>query len=267
MIRARPGFMVVQCTQCGLRRLDPLPSQQELKKLYEDDSLKHEYIRQGSTAYVAGSERAEPFIQDRLKAIAAACHCTGRILDVGAAQGSFLYEAKQLGWEPLGLELSPEGIQWAKDHYDVELRSQTLIEAVLPPASFDAVHLSHVLEHLPDPVETLAELRRILKPGGVIAIEVPNEFDDLFQLFRTRMLRRQPAPYAVPSPHVYFYTPETLRRLLVQNGFDVFHIETPRRDISFTSQILLGGTVRRFLFWLERVTKTGPNIEVYATVR
>jgi len=263
LIRVREGYAVVQCQSCQLRRLDPMPNQDELKAFYTDDSLKHAYQETGGTAYVVGDTAAKAYVNERLQQLAAVRGGAGHILDIGAAQGAFLHQARQLGWTPLGLELSPEGVDFARANYGIELRQQTLHEAQLPDASFDAVHLSHVLEHLPDPLETVAEIRRILKPGGVVAIEVPNEFDDLFQVMRRRVLRRPQPPYAVPCPHVYFYTPANMRRLLAQTGFDVFHYATPRRNADIASSYPGGGLVRRAIFALEQATQTGPLIEVY----
>ncbi len=261
--RVRNGFTIVRCSSCGLRRLDPMPSQDELRTFYEDDSLKHDYIRNNLSAYVAGIEKAEDYIPHRLKTIAAKRGGVGRILDIGSAQGAFLNRAIGLGWEGAGLELSTEGVRAAQDQ-GLLVQQKTLHEAQFPPESFDVVHMSHVLEHLPDPLESLSEIRRILKPGGIVAIEVPNEFDDMFANLRETFLRRPLPVNVVPSPHVYFYTPSALKRLLQGAGFDVFHHATPRRNAATASTFPLGGFVRSGVFKAEKALLQGPLIETYA---
>ena len=265
--RYQPPYKLVRCGNCGLRRLDPLPSQEELKAFYESDELKHQYIEHQECAYISGDLEALPYVTERLKTLQNFLGRPGRILDIGAAQGAFLKRAQEQGWEIDGLELSPEGVNKAQSHFGIKLRPCTLHEAAFPAQSFDAVHISHVMEHLPDPVGVLNEISRILRPDGLLAVEVPNEFDDLFDTLRTKLLNRPRTPYTVPSPHVYCFTPPTLNQVIKKSGFDVLHFETPRRNASFESKYPVGSLVRRSIFALEKQLKRGPLIEIYARKR
>lgn len=242
-----------------------MPSQAELQAVYEDGDLHRNYAERHGSAYVSGDFEALPYIHHRLIDIGRMVGGgRARILDIGAANGAFLAGARALGWEIEGVELSQTSSDMAYRHFGINLHTYSLHDAQFPAGWFDAVHMSHVLEHMPDPWATLLEIHRILRPGGVLAIEVPNEFNDLFGTLRSRLLGRHREPYAVPSPHTHFFTPATLKRLVEDTGFEVCHMETPRRDATEDSAFPFGGLVRRAVFAAERMLKRGPLIEVYA---
>jgi 2-polyprenyl-3-methyl-5-hydroxy-6-metoxy-1,4-benzoquinol methylase len=99
---------------------------------------------------------------------------SGRILDVGAAGGAFVEQAAARGFDAEGLEPTPEFVAFAHDELGVTLHATTVENAGLEPGSWDVATMWHVLEHVPDPVEVLGQLREALRPGGIVAIEVPN---------------------------------------------------------------------------------------------
>ena len=99
----------------------------------------------------------------------------GALLDVGCGSGGYLDLMRALGWRRVvGVDTSPAAIRQARDVLGLEAHVGDVREVQLPEGSFDAVSMSHTLEHVDDPAAVLAELRRITRPGGRIAIEVPN---------------------------------------------------------------------------------------------
>jgi 2-polyprenyl-3-methyl-5-hydroxy-6-metoxy-1,4-benzoquinol methylase len=80
---------------------------------------------------------------------------------------------RTLGWEVQGLEPDPEAAAVARDAYKLPVLAGTLEEARLPDASFDAVTLSHVIEHVPEPATILAACARLLKRGGKLVVLTP----------------------------------------------------------------------------------------------
>jgi SAM-dependent methyltransferase len=101
---------------------------------------------------------------------------SGRVLDVGAGIGTFLHLVECTGqWSVAGTETSDKGIRLAEEMYGLKLQRGQLEDLQLPERSFDLVTFWHVLEHLPDPMRTLREARRLLAPGGVLVLAVPND--------------------------------------------------------------------------------------------
>ena len=97
-----------------------------------------------------------------------------RILDVGCGGGSFLRLAKMLGAKEQGVELSEHGVRACRNH-GLNVFEGTLEQyASTSPEKFDCITSSHVVEHLPDPVETLRMMKSLLAPGGIVWVGVPN---------------------------------------------------------------------------------------------
>lgn len=97
----------------------------------------------------------------------------GRLLDVGSGNAAFLAGMKNAGWDVEGLEPDPEAAERSR-RGGIPVAASTLEESQLEPASFDAVTLNHVIEHLHDPPEALRICRRVLKPGGTLWLATPN---------------------------------------------------------------------------------------------
>jgi SAM-dependent methyltransferase len=97
----------------------------------------------------------------------------GRLLDVGCGTGDLAAIFARRGWSAAGIEPSAEAARHARA-IGVEAVAGTLADAPWEDGSFDAVLFNHSLEHIPEPAEALAEAARLLRPGGLLAIAVPN---------------------------------------------------------------------------------------------
>jgi 2-polyprenyl-3-methyl-5-hydroxy-6-metoxy-1,4-benzoquinol methylase len=153
----------------------------------------------------------------------------GRLLDVGCGNGRFVAWARLAGWDACGVERDPVSAGIARRVSDCRIHaSLDELYAELRTGfrdrdmrgAFDVVTINHVLEHLPEPAATLAEIHGLLRPGGMLYIGVPNWNSWMRRLFGGKW-------YALePSRHLVMFTPRRLRRLLEESGFTVESIRT-----------------------------------------
>lgn len=161
-----------------------------------------------------------------------------RVLDIGCGNGAFLLAAREAGWQPYGVDnsdtarelLARSGIEvWVAEPAEV-LRQH--------PAHFDFIHLNHSLEHIPQASETVIAARDALAPGGLLYVEVPNEFDNLVYRALELLGRKRKAgsafgrstPPSEPSPHLYFFNKSSLARLAARAGFASYRVHARRRE-------------------------------------
>jgi len=150
---------------------------------------------------------------------------TSRWLDIGSGPGLFLNAAKYLDKLSVGIEPSKTAYSFSQrsgnvvfnDFFD-EHSSKELINNF---GKFDAIHISEVLEHVPNPVTFLAHVSQVLTPNGYVVIVVPNEFN-ILQRFANYFVRNK-FWFISPPDHVNYFTPDSLQKLLNRCGFEVLH--------------------------------------------
>jgi 2-polyprenyl-3-methyl-5-hydroxy-6-metoxy-1,4-benzoquinol methylase len=150
----------------------------------------------------------------------------GRLLDVGCGDGVFLSQAEKRGWEIWGTELSPYAARQASSSLGGDIFCGELYKASFPGHFFDVVTLWHVLEHVREPARYLAEIRRVIRPGGLLVIAVPN-VEDLFMQFAYRILRGRPLRLFSKEDrevHLYHFSAKTIGMYLERAGFSLMRI-------------------------------------------
>ena len=130
----------------------------------------------------------------------------GRVLDIGCGNGTELYKLKAMGWETHGVEMDDQASERARSK-GIPVFTGDLFRANYPDQFFHVVRMSFVLEHLPNPRETLREIRRILMPEGRIYLSVQNARSLHYWLFGPRWFSLD-----VPR-HLFTFTPATIERL------------------------------------------------------
>jgi SAM-dependent methyltransferase len=170
-------FAVVACDRCGLAFTLPRLAPEDFETYYPQS-----YSAYDAPAWAHGRRRTPGDLLDglRLEAIARFGpfrriwrRPPGRLLDVGCGAGHLAGVFLRHGWDVAGVEPSPQAAEHARA-VGVETITGTLADAPWPPASFDAIVFNHSLEHIEDPAGALIEAARLLRPGGVLAIAVPN---------------------------------------------------------------------------------------------
>lgn len=150
---------------------------------------------------------------------------TGRLLDVGAHVGRMLELARQAGWQPAGIELNPRTAAFAASRTRLPVHRMRAAELAATGARFDAITLTDVLEHIPDPVPVLAELRGVLAPGGWIAVKVPCGASQLLkQRLRHAASKRHDPGIGTSFVHVNHFGPRSLAVALGRAGFESIRV-------------------------------------------
>ncbi len=149
----------------------------------------------------------------------------GRLLDVGCGDGRQLALMRDLGWAAEGVDFDAKAVVAARGR-GLEVRVGALADQCYPDDSFDAVTLSHVIEHVHEPLRLLQEIRRILKPGGDLVVLTPNASGLGRRLYGAAWRGLE------PPRHLTVFSPASLRLLFRQAGFAEVRIRT-KVKISF----------------------------------
>ena len=207
-------FAVQQCRQCGLAYTSPRPCFEDLLEVfYGDDYLCYQ------SSGLLDRMRVALLGKSHLKLFAQYVPPEGRILDVGCATGSMLgYLQAHTDWQLHGCEPKKPVAEVARRR-GIEVVPATLREANFGDDFFDLVHMSHVIEHLPDLNETVAEVFRVLKPGGTFITENPDFSGATRGLFKDAWWG-----YHLPR-HLTHFTPKSITRFLERHGFEAIRVE------------------------------------------
>lgn len=212
------GYQVLACSRCGFTHLVPVPSRDEVRRVYERDYysvVKPDYFDR----YVA------PSLDWWRRQYTRQLHLIerfafSRLLEIGCGWGVFLECARDRGWDVLGIEPAAAPAAYCKSRGLPVIRGlfEDLPDREL--GSFGAVYLDQVLEHMTDPAGILRRVHSLLTPGGVVGIVVPNDYNPLQNLLRKCGF---PPYWVVPPYHVNYFTFDSLAALLRACGFDVVY--------------------------------------------
>ena len=185
-----------------------------------------------------------------------------RLLDIGCGNGDFLVSAREAGWEVLGIEPDSKAADAARQRgLDVTVGTVDLLAG--ESDCFDAITLSHVIEHVHEPKQLLQAVQRLLKPGGVVYIDTPNINSHGAYLFKKNW-RGIEAPR-----HLVLFNPASLSDLLVATGFDNVQIKrrTAIRKPIYLSSLRLAaghspyGSEPARLGWFQRTRLSLPFVK------
>jgi SAM-dependent methyltransferase len=185
----------------------------------------------------------------------------GRLLDVGCDLGDFFKWFHNPQWQRFGVEISPSAAAYAGKTYSAQVFTGTLRESAFPNAFFDLVTMLDMLYYVDNPRADLEEVSRILKPGGLLAIELAGQ---TYQLLRSRgllclLLDHRWTRLHTDSSYLYWFNPEGLKKLLKNCGFKVIDVNVVgsptspsliRNYIADVYQAIITITARMSIRWL-----------------
>lgn len=208
------GMKYVVCSACGHVYIRDQVGEDDLMAIYSNRKSHHHSSEKVAWDY---SALKSEFYYDRLLKRIETYVETGRLLDLGCSNGSFVRAAMNRGWDAMGLELESDSVTMAKS-MGVPVVRGVLHSQSFADGHFGAVTLWNLFEHLPDPNAVLREIYRILRPGGICAMCVPNIRSIGWYLLGAEW-------HAVePQIHLNLFSVRTLSRLVRANGFKIRHI-------------------------------------------
>jgi 2-polyprenyl-3-methyl-5-hydroxy-6-metoxy-1,4-benzoquinol methylase len=234
-----------KCTDlgCGLIWLDPMPIAKDMGKAYRN-YYTHITTSQHSTSllrtikeqsqrhwlsvnygYPVSSQKNSRFVSTVSRFLAhlwrgsAASNVrflpfveAGRLLDIGCGSGAWLVLMKGLGWEAEGIDFDPQAVD-AANKAGLRVHAGVLEDQKYPSEHFDALTMSHVIEHVPDPIATITECYRLLKPNGRLVLFTPNTSSLCHYYFGQDWRGLE------PPRHLHIFSFTSMRRLFAHVGF------------------------------------------------
>ena len=219
------NYKIFQCVNCRYYFIFPEIdlTQKEWQNLYENNY----FVNYNATAWQQNLHLRER--KDRLFLIESKMKIDKeRFLDMGCGLGLVLNEARINGFEPYGVDIA-ENLSSSNSNF--QFFKGNILDAKFPDNYFSAIYMDSVLEHIVNPMETLNELRRILKPGGAFFVIVPNE-DSLTNRFNhlchyltfTNSKYGKIKPFVTPY-HIQGFNPTSLKKALTISGFSEIEIK------------------------------------------
>ncbi|MGC1404379.1 MAG: class I SAM-dependent methyltransferase [Thermodesulfobacteriota bacterium] len=204
------GFSIIRCRHCALRfianrdaeKIDNLYLAFHQKGGYYDVRYNENDPRRGPTfeRWLDIIERIKP---------------TGKLLDIGAAYGEFLRRAaRRERWNLSGVEIDPEAARQAGIAAKSNVRSGRIEEQTFNRHYFDIITAFELIEHLPDPRNTIMQIYEWLKPEGIFCVSTPN-----LNKLKNRISRRGRENFYIPPEHLLYFNRRALRILLESLGF------------------------------------------------
>jgi SAM-dependent methyltransferase len=221
---ARQGkWTYLKCVSCGSLELSPVPTETELCEYYNSVY---------SVPLASYRQNYERISGSLLKSIGAKAH-RGKLLEIGCSHGAFLLEARKLGWDVTGIEISESAVQNARMH-SLNVIAGTLEQSDNLLGVFDCVVAWHVIEHIADVANFVATVKKHLTPGGLLALRTPNA-DSLV----ARTIPQYWQWIGAPA-HIRLFSVAGMRQLLQRHGFSGFSQGTRRGDArTFGTDLLM----------------------------
>lgn len=213
------GYSIVQCSKCDFLYRNPTYGTKRLKQVYNQG-----YLNFLSGSYQSGRKEMYKKKLDQIGLDKITQNFTRRrLLDIGCGHGLFLTCARELGWEPYGLDFAEDCIKYARENFDLgNVAVGNLEDNSFEPEFFDVVTLWSVAAHLEAPLKMFSKISRILRPGGILIVYTVDASGLMHQVQMSGWEGFQ-------GNHLIFFSPESLTRALNMSGFASVDIKHDNR--------------------------------------
>ena len=245
---------IVRCKKCHLLYASPRGLEFEHQDEPEED------LNFDPNGYIAQRCQKERYqVQDYAKTIRFlnSLHPQrGQLLEVGSGFGYLLAKFREEGWAVTGCDPWRAACTFARTTHGIDAISTILENAGIPDDTFDVVILNHVIEHMTDPLQSLREIRRVLKPRGHLVIETPRYDTLMFKL-----LGRRERSLSCDA-HIYFFTSESLGKLYGLAGFRKIKLWYVGRTLSLERLMWNFGVMSKSEKAKERLANISRNLRL-----
>lgn len=224
-----PTGTIVRCLECDTVYRAAVITGAEYGQLYQSEATMQTPFYLANKLAVDPKVEPMPTFARGLRRIGE-LRAPGRLLDLGCSYGAFMVLAESTGWNTSGVELSESTAKFAREERHLDVFTGTVEQAAYPDGHFDVITLWDVIEHFDDPAATLAEINRIMAPGGLLFVFTINQKSLLtavghllYQLSLKRWKHLMALFYDIH--HNFFFSPRTITRFLKKSGFEVEDIQ------------------------------------------
>jgi SAM-dependent methyltransferase len=253
-------FDLDKCCTCGTAYVNPQPSAESLKAIYScfghgSKSLtSFDQVMASEAEFPNSTVDAQRMVSQAKKLMGPLTAGRPKALDVGSGYGFFSKAAREQGFQVVAVNPALEENRIFKQLNGLEPIPRFFEEVDFGEDKFDLVILSQVLEHLLDPFQVLVKVRSLIKPGGVIAIAVPNVDAILIKLFKS-----QSSFLGLPE-HIIHFSRKGLSAILQRAGFEVeFHVYISKIPYySISNRLNMHGRSRNLVNNLTRIVQWAP---------
>ncbi|TAL61723.1 MAG: class I SAM-dependent methyltransferase [Bacteroidetes bacterium] len=268
---SKEDFEIYKCAACSFEFTQNYPEEPEIGKYYESvDYISHTDTSKGFSNKIYRLVR-DFMLHIKKRIIKRATGLkSGSLLDIGSGTGHFACTMRNNGWQVKGIEINKKARDFSVSWFGLEVKGPEDI-STLETNSFDCITLWHVLEHFHDPFKYAAEILRLLKPGGVCLIALPNCIS-----FDAKYYGQYWAAYDVPR-HLWHFNPSSFRLFTEKTGFtlentgnlplDVFYISLLSEKYKGSRLPFITGMAKAKIFALLSIFKKRKSSSVIYLLR
>ena len=221
-------YSIIKCKTCKFIHVNPIPTNKELFSFYTND-----YYKKTKPNYIHGNEKESEYhdytFDEKLDTIEKILLSKSkRVLDIGSGPGFFLRRAKKRGWNVLGIEPSLIASIYSKKHNIPTIQKFFYEVDIEELGKFDAIHIFDVLEHVNHPIDVIEKSYSLLKRGGVMVVEVPNDFNPLQKIIQKSLKKKEywitlssNSKNSSHLDHLNYFNFSSISNLLKRAGFKI----------------------------------------------